>query len=386
MGTALTRHANLFAAATGSIRRHPGRSLVVILCLVGVLLPFVTGVAISEGVRYQTRLSVQGGADLYVARSQYGRNGPVDVALVEEIHKIPGVMQVVPRIVGRAYLGEELAVVVGIDQTPSMGLPASFSLQSGQVLMGRQLARRLGLQVGSQFHFSLFPALPFTIVALVDEPLAIWSHAMIVMGFNDAEQVFKLPGKASELLVYCRPGTAARIAEYLGHLDKPWDLTPPLRIQTRKIVQQYLDRGFDLQAGVFIMLYVTALGLTVPALLILSGLGRGERQREIGILKATGWQTLEVLEMTVFENLLLALAGSLVALLLALAWLRIANGIGIAPLFISGAGWVPDFQVPACFLPMPALFAFLFGLTLTLLGTIIPTWKAAVTPPLRLMQ
>ena len=133
------------------------------------------------------------------------------------------------------------------------------------------------------------------------------------------------------------------------------------------------------------MFYITALGLAIPALLILAGFGRTARKKEIGILKATGWQTLEVMEMTVFENLLLAVGGSLGALFVSIVWLKIFNGMGIAPLFISGIAWVPDFPIPARFTPLPALLSFLFGMVLTLLGTLVPTWKTAVTPPLTTM-
>lgn len=382
----MQKHVNLFIEAVISILQNPGRSSVILLCLLGVLLPFVAAMAVVEGVRYQSAFSVNGGADLYIAREQYGRNGPVALSMIKEIKALPGVTRVVPRIVGRAYLGEELVVVVGVDKN---GLPAGLGKRAphtGQALIGKSLAARLGLSMGSDFHFGLFPAIPFSVTRLLEPSLSMWSAAMVIINFNDAEQLFKRSGFASELLVYCRPGTADSIAEQLSSIGKPWEMIPPLRIQTKKIVSQYIGRGFDIQAGIFSMFYVTAFGLSIPALLILSGFGHGARRREIGIMKATGWQTLDIMEITSLENLFLALSGSLLALVLAVVWLKLANGIGIAPLFISGVGWVPDFPVPARFTPMPALFSFLFGLTLTMVGTIVPTWRAAVTPPLTTMN
>ncbi len=358
----------------------------VLLCLIGVLLPFVSAIAVSEGVRSQSMVSIEGGADLYVSRSQYGRNGPVALEQLSRFEEIPGVTKVMPRIVGRTYIGEELVVVVGIDSTDFFPPAESQKDQAVQAVLGRSLADRLELRVGSELRFSLFPPLPFEVTKIIDPDSSLWSGAMIIIPFHAAEQIFKLPGYASEILIYCRPGTEDQIAELLNSRGKPWEMVPPLRIQTKKIVRQFVNRGFDLQAGVFFMFYVTAFALSIPALLILSGFGRGARKREIGILKATGWQTLEVMELTCFENLILALGGSLSALLLAMVWLRLGNGIGIAPLFISGSSWIPDFPVPALFTPMPALFSFLFGLVLTMLGTIISTWKTAVTPPMTTMM
>ncbi|MEN8200384.1 MAG: FtsX-like permease family protein [Thermodesulfobacteriota bacterium] len=381
-------HINLFIQAVLSIFRNRDRSLVVIGCLLAVLVPFVTAMAVSEGVREQSSLSIDAGADLYISRAQYGRNGPVSTDKVAEFAEIPGVVKVVPRISGRTYLGEELALVVGID---SPGLLTNNEknrrkLASGEVLMGRSLAARLGLKKGDELRFFLFPAMPFTIVDLLEGDLSIWSSSMVVLSFSDAATIFKLPGLASEILIYSRPGTAESIAEHLSSLGKPWDMNPPLRIQTRSIVSQYINRGFDLQGGVFFLFYLTAFALAIPALLILSGFGRGARKKEIGILKATGWQTLEVMEMTCLENILLALLGSMSAVVLGMVWLKIGNGIGIAPLFISGAGWIPDFSVPSRFTPMPVLFSFLFGIVLTMVGTVVTTWKTAITPPLTTMS
>jgi ABC-type lipoprotein release transport system permease subunit len=378
-------HLNLFIQSVLSILRNRDRSLVVIGCLLAVLVPFVAAMAVSEGVRAQSTLSIDAGADLYITRAQYGRNGPLNTDKVAEFAKIPGVVKVVPRISGRTYLGEELAIVVGID-SPELLSSRSQKLGPSEVLMGRSLAERLELKKGDELRFFLFPALPFTIVDLIDGDLSIWSSSLVVLSFNDAATLFKLPGLASEILIYARPGTADNIAEHLSSLGKPWDMTPPLRIQTKSIVHQYINRGFDLQAGVFFLFYLTAFGLSIPALLILSGFGRGARRKEIGILKATGWQTLEVMEMTCLENILLALLGSMLAIVIAMVWLKVGNGIGIAPLFISGISWIPDFKVPSLFTPMPVLFSFLFGIVLTMLGTVISTWKTAVTPPLTTMS
>lgn len=378
-------HINLLIQAILSIQRNCARSFVVIGCLLAVLVPFVTAMAVSEGVREQSFISVDMGADLYITRAQYGRNGPIKTDKVAEFSKIPGVTKVIPRISGRTYLGEDLALVVGIDSPEFLSNQAP-PLATGEVLMGRVLAEHLELKKGDELRFFLFPAMPFTIVDLIDGELSIWASSMIVMPFNDAATIFKLPGFASEILIYSRPGTTDNIAEHLSSLGKPWDMTPPLRIQTKSIVNQYINRGFDLQSGVFFLFYLTAFALSIPALLILSGFGRGARNKEIGILKATGWQTLEVMEMTCMENVLLALLGSMLSVVIGMIWLKLGNGIGIAPLFISGISWIPEFPVPSRFTPMPVLFSFLFGIILTMVGTVFTTWKTAITPPLTTMN
>ena len=186
-------HINLFIQAVLSILRNRARSLVVSACLIAVLLPFITAMAVSEGIRAQSAISVHKGADLYISRAQYGRNGAIDLAEIKNFAKIPGVTSVVPRISGRTYMGEELAMVVGIDNQQLIN-SKSQKLQSGELLMGRLLAGRLDLQKGDEVRFFLFPALSFTIVDLIDGDLAIWASSLVILSFNDAATIFKLPG------------------------------------------------------------------------------------------------------------------------------------------------------------------------------------------------
>ncbi len=207
---------------------------------------------------------------------------------------------------------------------------------------------------------------------------------MIQISYKDAAAVFKLQGKATELLIYTRPGVTDSVASRLRRLISPWSREPGLHIQTRKLVRQYMERGFNMQAGVFTMLFTVAFAIAVPTLLVLSGFGLSERRKTVGLMKATGWQTLEVMELIAWENLILALCGSLSTFLLAVIWIKGFNGALIAPLFIGGAEWLPEFSVPSRFYPLPLLLAFMVILNMT--GTLYTAWKTAVAPPLTTLK
>src|SRR5207244_3588137 len=105
-------------ALTGlvSVRLHPLRSLVSFLAVVVVLLPFLVGMALAQGLEADAEASARLGADLYVKGSQFGRPVPVPLKAVEAIRNIKGVTSVVPRIVGEVVLGKEdvHAVLVGL--------------------------------------------------------------------------------------------------------------------------------------------------------------------------------------------------------------------------------------------------------------------------------
>ena len=124
----------------------------------------------------------------------------------------------------------------------------------------------------------------------------------------------------------------------------------------------------------------------ILVILVTSGIGLTERRREIGILKATGWQTDELLLRGLTESFLLSLSGAALALVLSAAWLKLFNGFGIAGLFMAGTGMRPAFAVPSRFTPVPALLAFVLSFAVVMSGTLISTWRAAKATPMDAMR
>ena len=136
---------------------HPLRSVATVACLVVLLVPYLAGLAISQGLQAEAEASIRFGADLYVAGSQLGRDVPVPLTAIAQIGKIDGVIDVTPRIVGSVSLGvaREPAVLIGL---PVERFPASVECVAGrlpaggpahELLIGTELAQRLHLGVGS---------------------------------------------------------------------------------------------------------------------------------------------------------------------------------------------------------------------------------------------
>src|SRR6516162_2012593 len=105
-------------ASTGlaAVPLHPLRSLVSVVALVVVLLPYLVGLGLSKGLQAEAEASVGFGADLYVTGSRFGRPAPLPLSAVSAVRALDGVIEVVPRIVGEVLLGKERlhAVLVGV--------------------------------------------------------------------------------------------------------------------------------------------------------------------------------------------------------------------------------------------------------------------------------
>ncbi|KPK20147.1 MAG: hypothetical protein AMK69_23700, partial [Nitrospira bacterium SG8_3] len=161
---------------------------------------------------------------------------------------------------------------------------------------------------------------------------------------------------------------------------------PPLRVQTKDLIDRYSKRGFNIKAGVFAGFYCLVLALGIPALGVISGFGQSERRREIGVMKALGWQTPEVLEMIALENLVLGLISAPCIVLAATGWIKIFNGALISKFFIANLGIMISFPIPSRIFPIPFVLGVMMAMILTMVGSIYSTWRTAIVPPSEAMK
>ncbi len=382
------KHVNLLYAAIGNVTRHRLRGVVVILCLVAILFPFISAVAILEGVKAQASLSAGEGADIYVTMDMYGRNGVIPASMSEEIRKIEGVTRSVPRVISRIYIGGKLAVLFGlpVEEIKQMSFLEGSLPEEGEIVIGKGMADALNLGIGKSLEigariFSIVNRIPlvlkkeYHVSGIIRHESGIWASDLVLMNLTDANSVFEMEGFATDIAVYVKPGYEAAVSEGLQRISKFF------RIQTKGLVKSYIESGFSMKGGVFVALYTIAFAVAIPALLVTSGFGLSERRKEIGILKATGWQTTEVLEMVFFEGIILALTGACLSFMISYLWIKLFNGFFIAQLFIAGIGNMPPFTVPAMFMPLPLILSVLLSLVLTMAGSIYSSWRAAVVPP-----
>lgn len=381
-----------------AILLHPGRSLVTTLALLAVLTPLLTGLAIARGVEQQADLSIRFGADVYVAGEQFGRGVPLPLGMIPAIQQLDGVTAVVPRIVGVVVLGtdREEAVLVGL---PAEHLPATITCIAGrpyragplhELIVGTELARRLHLDVGAlipPFYRSEHGERLCQVVGLFKADVSHWQARLILTSFDSAAAIFNHSGLATDLLVSCRPGYQAAVSAAIRRLSTPagqgnvrW------RVTTRDELQALVPGGLLHREGAFVLHLLPAVAVGIGIVLVTSGFGLAERRREVGILKAIGWQTDEVLLRGLVESLLLSLAGAALGVLLAFVWLAFFNGYVIAALLLPGAGTAPGFQIPYRLTPVPALVGLILSFLLIETGTLYSTWRAATAAPREAMR
>ena len=254
-------------------------------------------------------------------------------------------------------------------------------LRNGDVLIGTALAGHFGVRPGGEINLRVGDTvMRFRVAAVFSGRATIWQRAVGHIDSPGCGQTLQSARLRLDFLIYCRPGPGNIQAVRQDALTILGDL--PYRLQTKSgDVAGYVDKGFREQQGVFTVFYLLAFSVGVPAVLIASGLGFSDRGRTIGICKAIGWQTTDIMVLVMFEQVLLSLIAACLAFLASYVWIRLFNGAIVARFFISDIGSIAAFPVPASFGVMPLALAGLLCLTITLSGGLYTTWRLASHPP-----
>lgn len=373
---------------------HPLQNLATLVCLWVVLVPYLCGIGISQGVQAEAEASVAGGADLYVSGEQFGRPVAIPRRAADYIRRIDGVTQITPRMVGAVTLGnsQENAVVVGL---PAEALPSSVDCIAGrlfapgskaELVVGSELARRLKLRPGSRippFYHSSQGEHVSQVVGVFHSDASLWQAHVMFTSLESAAEIFDQPDQVTDLLVDCRSGYQASVHRQISRILSPALLGQGIRprVISRQQLAAMLPRGLLHREGIFNLHFLLAAVAGALAILVTSGFGLSERRREIGILKAIGWQTDEVLLRSVVESFLASLFGAALAIVLAYVWLRGLNGLLVAGIFLADVSAYPDFPIPFRLTLKAAVLAFIFSFVMVMSGTLYSTWRAATVSP-----
>ena len=111
-----------------------------------------------------------------------------------------------------------------------------------------------------------------------------------------------------------------------------------------------------------------------------SGLSAGER-REIGILKAVGWETSDVIQMKFWEGAMVSLTAFFTGVILAYVHVFFTGSIVFEPALKGWSNLYPNFELTP-FVNLEQLTT-LFFLTVVpyTVATIVPIWRAATIDP-----
>jgi ABC-type lipoprotein release transport system permease subunit len=174
--------------------------------------------------------------------------------------------------------------------------------------------------------------------------------------------------------------------EFATIAEKIVKLLPDTRPIVRDEILRTYDALFSWRAGLVTVIFsIAALAFVIFAWDKATGLSAEER-KEIGILKAIGWETSDILAMKSWEGVTISLTAFLLGIILAYIHVFYSSSILFVPVLKGWSTLYPQFRlVPFVNFGHLAAIFFLTVVPYTV-TTIIPAWRVATIDPDAVMR
>jgi len=373
----LRRQRYLIDYSLAALARRPGKQIGLVLVYALVVFLLASVMLFTQSLRREAALVLANSPEVILQRLVAGRHDLMPADYVDRIGRIRGVSGKHGRLWGYFY---DPAVRANY----TLMVPRDRALASGEVQIGSGIARTRGLGIGDYLSLRSSSGEPysFKVTGLLEQGTELVSADLMLLSEGDFRHFFGIPeDRFTDIVLEVRnPREVRKVAEKLA-LALP-DTRPILR---EEILRTY-DAVFGWRQGVvFVLLTGAVLAFMIFAWDRASGLSAEER-REIGILKAVGWETGDVIRMKLWEGAVLSLSAFLTGYLLAYLHVFYLDAALFEPVLKGWAVLYPKFQ-PAPFVDglqvATLLFFTVFPYTT---ATIVPIWRAAITDPDTVMR
>lgn len=359
--------------------------------LLGVAM-IVSLVSVSDGLQKLTdNFSRTLGSNILIVQKgsmpQTGSYGELDVRVLEDLEKIPGVLFAAPLVIGTGTLEDyrsstafvgSLVGIIGIDSEKETRSNSEYTKVSAgrairpdsgdEAMVGVEVARDGDFKVGDTAKIKLSKGpnkgkvYSYTIVGIYETGSG---DNDVIIDIGEAREILGIP---ENRITFARaiPENPARSEEIERKIKM---LIPGVDPSFgRSVVNQLSSFTNTLKVATWVIAGLAAIigGLGIANSMVMSV---AERTKEFGILKAVGWRSNEIVYLVLAECLIISSFGALL-------------GIGLGLLVTYGA--IPRL-VGSAFSPYASYWtigqAFLFALFLGVLGGILPAKRAASLDP-----
>jgi len=355
-----------------SLQRRKGKNLSLLLVYTLIVFLLASVMLFCQSLKREAAVILANAPEIVVQRQVAGRHALIPGEYLQKVGRLRGVSQKRGRLWGYYY-------DPGVKANYTLMVPAEDVPNPGEVVIGAAFSRVRGVGVG--YYFNLYSSanklFSFKVAGILDTESELVSGDLMLMAESDFREFFTIPEGMYTDLVFnvTNPREVQNVAGKIN--ERLPDTRPILR---EEILRTY-DAIFNWRQGiVFVLLSGAILAFVLFAWDKASGLS-GEEKREIGILKAVGWETGDILRMKFWEGILLSLTAFLFGYLFAYIHVFYSSAVLFSPVLKGWAILYPDFSpIPAVDgLQLATLFFFtVFPYTV---ATIIPIWQAAVTDP-----
>jgi ABC-type lipoprotein release transport system permease subunit len=381
------QHSNFFEYSIRSIFTYKTRTIAITGSLAIAIMVLGSTIFLSDGLLKEAQLSVEYAPDITVQNMQAGRVVPMSYTYAEYLKSFLDI-RIVPRVWGYVFLEDSIYTLMGVDPsaTPTieeMGLTVAsgrFFLPNEEnvAIVGSHVADNLNIQLNDKVQIAEVHAFySFTVIGFFDSDVSLFTSDLILIDMETSRDFLDIPPETvTDLCIYLDdeakiPSTASVISE----------VYPDLRVITRESMKDAVASTYGVRSGyVSVLWYVLLISVILVAWNQASSASR-EAQREVGILKALGFGTSNILEIRFLETLMLGFISASIGVFLAIFYDLYLGAPIIRNFLLGWSAIYPDFPVPIYISFGSLLTLYAAAIVPLLVGTLIPAWKSAITEP-----
>ncbi len=383
------RHLKILEHALSSLWRRRGKNLSILLVYTFTVAALASVLLLTQSMRDEAAALLADAPDLTVQRLMAGRHELIPTGLADTIRSIPGVGSVRARYWGYYYDGVTGAnfTIMAVDPDAPRRLElleGSLPSSPGEVAVGAGVAATRKLAVGGELVLldSSNVGRLFEVVGVFSSASALLTNDLVVLSHGDVIDFFGFPdGLATDLEVEVNnPNEVQTVAAKVKALD------PAARPISRTEIARTYDGVFHWRSGMMLSVFFSALvAFSILAWDKATGIS-AEEKREIGILKAVGWGTSDVLELKFWEGTAISLTAFILGLNLAMIHVYVFQAPLLMPVVKGWSVLFPSFRLtPAVDFDQILVMGFLTVVPY-IASTVIPSWRTAITDPEEVMR
>ncbi len=364
------RHLIDFTLASLARRRTKNLGLLLVYALLVFVLASVA--LYTHALRQEAARVLERSPEVILQRMVAGRHDLIPPGYLERIGRIRGVQQIEGRLWGYYY-----DPVVKANYT--FMAPAAEQVKAGTLVVGPAVARSRGLAPGNTISFRAYSGklFAFTVAGVLPHASELVSADLVLMSEADFRAFFEYPaGHHTDIaLSVANPLEVRTVAAKLAAALP--DSRPILR---EEVLRTYAS-VFDWREGIVLALLSAAIfAFAILAWEKASGLS-AEEKREIGILKAIGWETGDVIKMKLWEGGLISLTAFLLGFVAAYVQVFRFGAPLFEPVLKGWAVLYPRFELVPAIDGLQVATLFFFTVFPYMAAVLVPIWRAAITDP-----
>ncbi|MCZ8374498.1 MAG: lipoprotein-releasing ABC transporter permease subunit [Beijerinckiaceae bacterium] len=269
---------------------------------------------------------------------------------------------------------------------------------SEKVAIGRRLAGYLGLGIGDKIRL-LSPKGPSTPFGSAPRQKSYEIAAIFEVGMSEFDASFIFMPLAEAQLYFDSEGKVAMIEVFVNNPDRMDDVNPAIREAVGKphalTDWRFRNRTFfgALEVERNVMFLILTMIVLVAALNIISGLTMlvKDKARGIAILRTMGATRRSILAIFMMTGAAIGVGGTFVGFLLGLTIAWNVESLRQLVSYLSGSPIFPPelyflSRLPADVRPAEVVAIVGMALTLSLLATLYPAWRAARLDPVEALR